>query len=242
MNILCIGNSYGVDAGRYLHQIARKEGVKLNVAVLFYPGCALDRHYRYMIGEGKDYELYYNGFGTGFFVSMKEALLSQNWDVITMQQASLHSTKPDSYDPYAESIAAYVRECCPKAKLIVHQTWAYEEGSDRLTKLAGYPTSAAMFADVEKAYEKMVATVDADGVIPSGKMMQLLHRNGIEKLHRDTFHATKGLGRYALGLLWYRVLTGNSVAQNSFRDFDEPVEEKDIAVATAVVEGFAPII
>ena len=55
--------------------------------------------------------------------------------------------------------------------------------------------------------------------------------NGIEKLHRDTFHAGLGLGRYAIALTWYRVLTGCDVMGNPFSDFDEAVlpEQMDIA-------------
>jgi hypothetical protein len=63
--------------------------------------------------------------------------------------------------------------------------------------------------------------------------------NGIPKIHRDTFHASKGLGRYALGLLWYRMLTGNRVADNTFRDFDEPISEEEILIAKSCVDAFA---
>lgn len=240
MNVLTISNSFGVDATRYLHQIARQEGVHLNVACLYIGGCVLARHYRNMISEERAYELYYNGSGTSFMVSMKEALLNRSWDVISIQQGSVHSAFPDQYEPYAESLAAYIRECCPKAKLIIQQTWAYAEGDERLDKV-GFPSQAAMFAEIEKAYEKMVKTVDADGLIPSGRMVQLLGENGIEKTHRDGLHVTKGLGRYALALLWYRTLTGRSVANNAFRDFDELVTEEEIAIATRLAEELVPV-
>lgn len=240
MNVLTISNSFGVDATRYLHQIARQEGVDLNVACLYIGGCVLERHYRNMISEERAYELFYNGSNTCFKVSMKEALLNRSWDIISIQQGSFHSAFSDKYDPYAESIAAYIRECCPKAKLVIQQTWAFQEGNERLDRV-GFPSQAAMFAEIEKAYEKMVKTVDADGLIPSGKLVQLLGENGIENTHRDGLHVTKGLGRYALGLLWYRMLTGRSVANNAFRDFDEPVTEEEIAIATRLVESFQPV-
>ena len=240
MNVLTISNSFGVDATRYLHQIARQEGVELNVACLYISGCKLEQHYRHMISGERAYTLYYNGCRTGFPVSMKEALLNRTWDVISTQQGSFHSAFPDQYDPYAESIVAYIRECCPKAKLVLQQTWAFEEGNERLEKV-GFPSQAAMFAEIEKAYDKMVKTVDADALIPSGKLVQLLGENGIEKTHRDGLHVTRGLGRYALGLLWYRTLTGRSVANNAFRDFDEPVTEEEIAIATRLAEELAPV-
>ena len=69
MRILAIGNSFSQDATRYLHQIARADGQKLSVVSLYYGGCTLDRHYRYMLSEENAYELVYNGHSTGFFVS-----------------------------------------------------------------------------------------------------------------------------------------------------------------------------
>lgn len=59
--------------------------------------------------------------------------------------------------------------------------------------------------------------------------------SGIEKIHRDTFHASLGLGRYALGLIWYRVLTGNDVTNNTFADFDEEVSAEQMAIAKKCV-------
>ena len=41
----------------------------------------------------------------------------------------------------------------------------------------------------------------------------------------------------ALGLLWYRTLSGESIANCSFRDTDEPVEEALVATAIALVES-----
>jgi hypothetical protein len=63
---------------------------------------------------------------------------------------------------------------------------------------------------------------------------------GVEKIHRDTFHASLGLGRYALGLLWFRMLTGKSVAENGFCDLDLPASEEEIAIAKDCVASFAP--
>ena len=48
MRILAIGNSYSQDATRYLHQIARRGGVALNVSNLYIGGCPLSRHFKNM--------------------------------------------------------------------------------------------------------------------------------------------------------------------------------------------------
>ena len=75
MNVLAIGNSFSEDATRYLHAVARADGTKLKVANLYIGGCTLEGHYRNMLSEQRAYELQYNGQGTGFAVSLKEALV-----------------------------------------------------------------------------------------------------------------------------------------------------------------------
>ena len=237
MNILAIGNSFSQDATRYLHQIAAADGVKLNIANLYIGGCSLERHYRNMLSAERAYELQYNGQLTGFQVSLQEALLNRAWDVVTLQQASPYSMDPDSYFPYITELYAYVKKCVPKAKILIHQTWAYEDGSERLRNVAHFDTAADMFAAVETAYAFAAQNIGVDGIIPSGKLFRSLLDNGIEKIHRDTYHASLGLGRYALGLLWYRMLTGNCVSGNDFQTFDEPIPAEHIRIAKNCVDS-----
>lgn len=240
MNVLSIGNSFSRDAQRYIHDIAKADGVALNTFNLYIGGCALSRHYQNMLSEQRAYILEMNGECTNFTVSLNEALLSQDWDVITLQQASHKSTDYSTYQPYLTKLAEYIRLCQPKGKLLIHQTWAYEEGSPRLREMMGYAERGQMFRDLEEAYFRSIQDIAADGMIPAGALFEALDKAGCTKLHRDTFHAGYGLGRYALGLIWYAVLTGRDVAGNSFADFDEEISpEQQEIVKKCVVETVA---
>lgn len=234
MKILAIGNSFSNDATRFLHQIARADGQKWQVANLYIGGCSLDRHFRNMLTENDAYELQYNGSPTGFFVSLKEALLSRSWDVITLQQASHFSAFYHTYQPYLNRLADYIRQLCPNAKLYIHQTWAYEAGSAKLESV-DFATPEDMFAAVESAYAQAAEAIGADGIIPSGRMLLALSEK-IGAVHRDTYHASLGPGRYALALLWYRVLSGVGILENSFRDVDVPTDEETLSVIRHLVE------
>lgn len=226
MNILSIGNSFSEDAQRYLHQIAKADGETLNAYNLYIGGCPMSVHYRNMLSEKEAYVLEMNGQWTHFSVALKKALLTRNWDVVTIQQASHESPYYDTYQPYLNKLMEYVRLCVPKAKIVVHQTWAYEQDSKRLNEELGYKDQKDMFRDIKDAYERAAKDIDADYIIPSGEVFQALLSAGIERVHRDTFHAGLGLGRYALGLTWYTMLTGKDIADNTFCDFDEEVTEE----------------
>ena len=236
MNILSIGNSFSTDAQRYLHQIASADGFQLNCFNLFIGGCSLSHHYRNMLSGERAYELEMNGESTGFRVSLGEALLSRDWDIVTLQQVSNEAPCYDTYQPYLDSIAGYVRKCVPKARLAIQQTWAYEENSCRLNTELGYTHHQEMFRDIENAYSEAAKAINADFIIPSGALFQKLIQDGIGKVHRDTFHAGLGLGRYALGLLWYAVITGRSVKGNTFCGLDEAAAPEHIEIAKKCVD------
>ena len=237
MKILSIGNSFSQDAQRYLHRLALKEGVNLKTVNLYIGGCPLRRHYLNMLDDNAAYDFQFNGESTGLKVSIRQAIVSDNWDYITLQQASHESAKPDSYTPYIEELAEYVRVYCPKAKLLIHQTWAYETGSVKLQGQERFATDAEMFAAVEDAYNKAAALIEADGLIPAGKAMLTAAQTGIEKIHRDTYHASLGAGRYLLALCWFKYLTGKDISENNFNDFDDPVTEEERKIVIAAVNS-----
>lgn len=239
MNVLAIGNSFSMDAMRYLSQIARAQGEQLTAINLYIGGCPLEKHFRHM-HSGAPYSLQCNGSETGFLVEMDEALLSREWDVITLQQASGFSGKKDSYVPYVDALVKHIRTLCPKAKLYLHETWAYEEGSSILQRFYPDLTSEDMYQNVVRCYHEIEKEAGFDGLIPSGELMHALLENGVTRVHRDGYHLTLGLGRYAAGLLWFRMLTGKSVAENTYADFDEPVSAEEMALAKRLVDAVAP--
>lgn len=224
MNLLCIGNSFSQDATRYLHQIARADGAELNIYNLYIGGCSLERHYRNMLSGENAYTLDVNGTSTPIHISIKQALLTHSWDYVSVQQVSHLSDDYESYEPYLTVLCDYIHKCAPKAKLIIHQTWAYSNESPRLK----YECHKAMFQKIREAYEHAVRNVKPELIIRSGETMAALVDAGIEPVYRDGFHASFGVGRYALGLTWYKSLIGGDVLKNTFADFDEEVSSDTI--------------
>lgn len=230
MNILSIGNSFSDDAQRYLHQIARAGGQDVLCMNLYIGGCPLAHHAQNCRTDARAYELQLNGFSTGILVSIREALESRQWDVVTLQQVSQESVDYATYQPYLAELSAYVRKYAPNAEQVIHQTWAYEEGSERLTQELGYAAWEDMYNDLEKAYKQAAMNLGVR-IIPAGKAMYNALKNGIPTVHRDTFHAKLGVGRYILGLTWYKTLCRGDILNNPFCDFDEPVSPEEIAIA-----------
>ena len=123
---------------------------------------------------------------------------------------------------------------CPKAKVLIHQTWGYETGSPRCLD-HGFQTYDEMFAEVKRCYKRAAEEVQADGIIPSGAALGYALQKGINKVHRDTFHASLGVGRLILSMTWYGYLTGNDIDSISFDDLDEAVSEEEYRIAKEAV-------
>lgn len=233
MKILSIGNSFSCDAHSYLYRISHAEKNDFTAVNLSIGGCTLERHYRNMLGDSRDYSLLVGGLSTGFNMSIKEALLSRAWDVITIQQGSPRSFDYDSYMPYLEDLVAYFRHMCPHAKIYLQETWGYETGSARIERM-GFRTMEEMSERVFAAYAKAAEIVKADGIIPSGHGMLALNRAQDAPVHRDTFHAGLGAPRYMLGCIWYETLTGKPVTCTDYSDFDVEVSPEEAALAREI--------
>ena len=229
MNILAIGNSFSQDATTYLHQVAKADGEDITVINLYIGGCSLERHYKNIMADAPEYDLQFNGVSTKVKVSIRQVLISRKWDYIVTQQCSPECTVYGSYQPYLDKLAEYIHFYAPEAELIIQQTWAYERDSERLNTLMGYSDPEFMYRDLKDAYDKAAASIGAR-LIPCGEAFIRLARRGIVH-HRDTFHASRGLGRYTLALVWYETLLGKSAIGNMLRQFDEEIDEAGIRAA-----------
>ena len=232
MNILSIGNSFSVNAHHYLHKIARLDEKQPILAWnLYIPGCSLVTHFRNYHTDANAYMLYLNGMKSELKISIKKALLALDWDIVTVQQASIASFKYDAYQPYISELTDAIRDLCPKAKIVVHQTWAYEPESEKLAS-AGFEKDSDMFREIAGCYDKAANAINADFVIPAGYAMQAMLKMGIPKVHSDGFHANS-IGMLGIGLTWYQALTKRSVKNLDFSHFDfdgiHTAEEIEIA-------------
>lgn len=235
MKVLAIGNSFSVDATRYLHQIAKADNYEMKVVGVAIGGCSLRKHYINALADNKAYGMSFNGTGTGFLVSIKEALISDEWDVVTIQQVSYKSVDYNTFQPYLQFMVEYIRKYSPESRIYLQQCWAYKDGSPKMCEQMKYASAGEMLSDVKRSYKLAAEAVHADGIILSGEVMYELVRRGVKNVHRDNLHASLGLGRYALGLTWYASLTGRDIMSNKFSELDEETSDEEILIAKECV-------
>ena len=228
--ILSISNSFGVDATRYLYGIARAAKEDIKVVTLYIGGCSLYRHYRNMLSEEAAYDYYIDGIKSGLTVSLKTALLSDEWDIVTLQECSQRSATADTFFPYITELADYVRKLAPEAELYIHKTWSFAESSPRFTA-AGCMGREDMIPRIHEAYANAAKAIGVEKFIPSHDAMCKLYDVIGEETYRDGFHCNLGISRYMLACVWFMALCGKDIEGNTFRDFDVEVSEEQVALA-----------
>ena len=248
MKILSIGNSFSVDAQRYLHQIAKENGDNILCGNTYIGGCSLERHYNNLVENKADYEYHENGEFTDEMISLKDALLKDDWDYVTVQQVSSFSGIVESYYPYITKIIEFVKELRPNAKIIMHQTWSYENGSFHSDFIKYDNDSNKMHNEIVKTYKEVAKKENIDIMFPCGEIINTLrkttlfdYQNGGSSLCRDTFHMDFVFGRYALSLTWYKVITGKDVTKTTFIppfENDDENNIKKIELIRKTVENF----
>ncbi|HSH93955.1 MAG TPA: DUF4886 domain-containing protein, partial [Roseimicrobium sp.] len=177
IKLLTIGNSFAVNSTAYLENFAQTAGQKLR----FY-GANLGAHSMQMhVGYLRAYEADptdpkgrpYQGIadpktGAKPKLSLRQALELKRWDYVTIQQLSALSFQPDSYEPYAGELIAYIRKYAPQAKILGLQTWAYREDSWLFQKTT---TQERMHLGIKKAYAQLAERYGIQ-IIPVGDAFQ----------------------------------------------------------------------
>ena len=231
MRILSIGNSYSNDAQHYLYLLSREARIPLKCVSLYIGGCPLSRHWRNMMRGEVAYDYFLNGIKTERPVSLREGLLADDWDYITLQQASYESQDYASYQPYLDELAAYVRKLAPRAKLLIHQTWTCAEGHERVARF-GFGSATEMFESIRAAYEKAAEAIGAVGTLPSGEALLEALRLGAETVHApDGIHASAGIGRLTLAETWLTALSGKDLRAVKTPTLDVDISDAEIEIA-----------
>ncbi len=198
LKVLMIGNSFSVCVGSNLPQIVKSVPEKrIELTSAYIGGCSLERHWNniekaeqdpefkpYEIKEWDSNDLRKQAKRKG---NVNELLKNNQYDIITIQQASPLSWDADSYQPFADQLIAYLKKQAPNAEIIVQQTWAYRSDDGRIhPQKHSWPfDQAGMHDRLTAAYQKLAAQ-HGFRVIPMGDAVQLSREQSPVKYNPPT--------------------------------------------------------
>ncbi len=203
LGILMIGNSFSISNMKEMPNVAASIGEKLDIASLYIGGCSLERHWNNVVASTNAafrpyrYDRTINGkkVVVNGKANIPDALVAHNWDVVTIQQCSHLSWRPETYHPFGDLLVAKIRELAPDAKIVVQETWSYPPWDRRLEKF-GFD-HAEMYSRLHKAYAEFAGKYGFE-VIPVGTAAEIVpDRNAL--FTRPDFHFNRE-GEYLQGV------------------------------------------
>lgn len=239
LKILAIGNSFSDDTMEYVYQIAQDLGVEdMVLGILYIGGCTLDTHWSCASEQKPAYEYRRNtgsGWQTTVDTKMSTALIDENWDYVTIQQASPESGNPDSF-AHLDELIAFVRERVPKTtQLYWNMTWAYQ-GDCENTQFGLYDyDQMKMYTAITQTAQQKIAPLEAfTALIPTGTAVQNVRTSFLgDTLTRDGYHMNYEIGRYVVGLTLVRTLLELPIDQVTYRPDGVTEEMQKVAIEAA---------
>ena len=141
LKVLMIGNSFTESVMRETPNLAKSEGLPLDIVQCGIGGCPLEKHWANVEKAGdKEFKPY--GISARFSSdpdrrfpkksNVTDMLVAEKWHIVTIQQASGKSAFYDTYQPYADNLIAKIRELAPQAEIVIQETWSYSPYAKRL--------------------------------------------------------------------------------------------------------------
>lgn len=235
VRILAIGNSFSEDAvEQHLHDIAAADGVEVIIGNMYIGGCSLQKHLNNARKNKPAYK--YRKIGLdGMKVETKEftleaALADEQWDYVSLQQKSGLSGKYDTWEESLPQLVEYVKARVPKkARLMIHQTWAYDKTSQHKDFKNYDHDQMKMYNAIVDAVVRSSKLTKIRMVIPSGTAVQNARTTILgDRMTRDGYHLHRTYGRYVAACTWYEKIFRKNVVGNSYLP-DGMTEEERLA-------------
>lgn len=240
LRILAIGNSFSQDAvEQYLHELAEAAGKPIVVGNMYIGGAPLSLHwenartdkaaysYRKIDADGAK--------STEEGVSILSALADEEWDYVSLQQASPLSGQFDSYVAPLTALHRYIDSATAgRAKHIWHQTWAYAANSTHPGFANYHNDQHEMYQAIMEASAKVQQLVSIDLLVPCGTAIQNARTSFIgDRLTRDGYHLDLQIGRFIAACTWFEALFGQQAPVDRYRPEGVSVAQAAVAQQAA---------
>ena len=219
VKLLTIGNSFADNTMEMLPEFAKAGGKQITIFKVNVGGNSMAQHVGYLQAFEKDpadpkghpYKQVMDPRShEKKDFSLREALESEDWDIVTIQQVSNLSFKPETYQPYANILVDYIHKYAPHAVILIHETWAYPDDYFAKFKADGLDQKA-MYDKLKAAYRKLADETGLQ-VIPVGDAFQTARSQPAPfSLNVTGDKHANAKGKYLAAAVFYEMIFGQNV-------------------------------
>ena len=238
IRVLCIGNSFSWDAvEQELAPLCQAGKQPIIIGNLYYGGCSLQQHHNFLLKDTAAYSFRYikEGIRTvheGY--SLRQALLLDQWDYISFQQASHDSGIQSTYEPYLGALIDSVRKYQPHAQFCWMQTWSYSQDAKHPAFPRYQKSQQIMDDSIHSATQALLLRYPELTLIPCGKAIKIARTTKLgDTLCRDGYHLSYEYGRYTASCVWYELLTGKNCRHNPYKNDTMTSQQKRLTQRAA---------
>ena len=222
VKILAIGNSFSEDAvEEHLSGLIRAEGLEVILCNMYIGGCSIERHVNNLRDNKPDYR--YRKFDVDgtmteeYGYTLERVLAEEDWDFVSVQQASPFSGQPESYALLPE-LVEYVRARVPEdAVIMFHQTWAYSPDSTHRQFYRYDNNQMKMYNAIVAMVMQEVPKSGIELIIPAGTAIQNARTSHLgNDLTSDGYHLSRPHGRYIASCTWLEAVLGVNPLGNTY--------------------------
>ncbi|MGV3763128.1 DUF4886 domain-containing protein [Parapedobacter sp.] len=242
LRVLAIGNSFSQDAvEQYLHELAVAADKPMIIGNMYIGGAPLSLHWENAQADKAAYsyrKINVDGVKTTKEgVSIRTALHDEQWDYVSLQQASPLSGRPDSYAAPLPKLHRYIDSVTDRSvKHIWHQTWAYAANSTHPGFANYHNDQHEMYHAIMEASANTRKLVTIDRVVPCGTAIQSARTSFIgDHLTRDGYHLDLHIGRFIAACTWFETLFGEQAPVERYRPEGVTVAQAAVAKQAAHV-------
>ena len=154
----------------------------------------------------------------------RATIAAEDWDYVIIQHGPNHVEKVETYS-YLPRLLGFIKDNLQseKTRILYNMVWKYNDNIQQ------YNSTAYQYENIINITQNTVLiNPEFSGCIPSATFRQNMVSSflGDADISRDYGHMGLTLGRYALGLLWFKYLTGKSIDSVSFVPTADDVSEE----------------
>ena len=207
LKILTLGNSFSRDAMAYVYDIAHAAGAKeVYLGDMYIGSCTVAKHLKNAKEDNGAYSYFTNEADKWVEHTkhkMSDAIKSQNWDFISIQQNCENSGRPEAYKDLQELVNIVKSQATnPKVEIMWHMTWAAQNDYTGNLFVHYQMDQETMYKAIVNSVKTQVFPIqDITRVIPNGTVMQNIRSSYWgDTITRDGIHMSLPYGRVLAGI------------------------------------------